>query len=99
MYSFRRGSRLKDLDPRTKQRLHIALYGHRTKKRVKGKEYVSEVRGWIEKGAKLERKVVMFPERVAREVRKTLQTYGAKFFEIKVYAAPEEFEKIRRLAA
>ncbi len=89
---------LKHLDSRAKQRLYIALYGHRTRKRVGEKEYVSEVSGWIESGAKLERKVVMFPEDVAARVRKVLKAHGARFLEIKVYATREEFEKVRRFS-
>jgi len=69
-----------------KQRLHIALYGHTTKKKVGKKVYMSETKGWIEKGAKLERRVVMFPEEVAKEVKKIFERFGAKYYEIKIYA-------------
>jgi len=40
---------------------------------------VSEKKGWIELGAKLARKVAMFPEDVAREVKKEFENLNSAF--------------------
>ena len=85
------------LDAKNRQRLYITLYGHKTIKRVGEKIYTSETKGFIEKGVKLERKVVMFPEEIAREIRKVFEKFRAEYYEIRVYAPWEEFEKLRRI--
>jgi len=88
---------MKNLDRKNRQRLHIALHGHTTKKKVGDKVYVSERKGWVEQGAKLARKVAMFPEDVAGEVRKEFEKYRAPYFEFRVSATDAEFEKARKI--
>ncbi len=78
---------LRDLPQRAKVRLERELYGLRTRKRYKGKEYLREVRGKLDEwdGRKIGRGTLLVPERAVSELDTLLRAHGAKRILIPVW--------------
>jgi len=71
---------LRDLPQREKVRLERELFGLRTRKRYKSKEYIREVRGKLDEwdGRKIGRGTLLVPERSVSELDALLRAHRAK---------------------